>query len=73
MQGDFYVRLAGVLGLCVYGSFLLGAFTTSLYGGSPSDKGGVPPVMGMDANILAFSFALLLLIVGWLLARKSDA
>ena len=66
------VRLAGVLGLCVYGGFMLSASTTSLYGGSLSDKGGVPPVMGMDANILAFSLALLLLLVGWYLARKSD-
>ena len=66
------VRLAGVLGLCVYGGFMLSASTTSLYGGSLSDKGGVPPVMGMDANILAFSLALVLLLVGWYLARKSD-
>lgn len=67
------VSLAGVLGLCVYGGFMLSAFTTPLYGGSMSDKGGVPPVLGVDANILAFSFALLLLIVGWLLAGRSDA
>lgn len=69
----FGVHLAGLLGLCVYGGFILSASTSSLYGGSMSDKGGVPPVMGMDANILAFSLALTLLLVGWLLARKSVA
>lgn len=67
------VHLAGVLGLCVYGGFMLSAFTTPLYGGSMSDNGGVPPVLGVDANILAFSFALLLLLVGWLLAGRSDS
>lgn len=67
------VRLAGVLGLCVYGGFMLSASTTSLYGGSLSDAGGVPPIMVMDANILAFSLALLLLLAGWFLASKSDA
>lgn len=67
------VPLAGVMGLCVYGGFMLSAFTTPLYGGSMSDAGGVPPVLGLDANILAFSFALLLLIVGWRLAGRSDA
>ena len=66
------VRICGVLGLCVYGGFMLSASTTSLYGGSMSDTGGVPSIMGMDANIIAFSLALLLLLVGWWLARTSD-
>ena len=69
----FGVRISGVLGLCVYGGFMLSAFTASLYGGSMSDKGGVPPIMGIDANIFAFSLALLILLVGWLLAQTSDA
>ena len=49
------------------------ASTISLYGGALSDKGGVPPVLGMDANIVVFSLALLLLLVGWLLAREKSA
>lgn len=68
----FGIRLAGTLGLCVYGGFMLSAATTSLYGGSLSDKGGVPPIMGMDANIFGFSLGLLVLIVGWIFARKSS-
>ena len=69
----FGVRLAGILGLCVFGGFWLSAFTISLYGGAMSDKGGVPPVLGMDANIVVFSLALLLLLVGWFLARARSA
>ena len=67
------VRLAGILGLCVFGGFWLSASTISLYGGALSDKGGVPPILGMDANIVVFSFALLLLLVGWFLARARSA
>jgi hypothetical protein len=67
------VRITGVLGLCVYGGFMLGAFTAPLYGGSLSDVNGVPPIMGMDANILFFSLALLLLVAGWLLASKTSS
>ena len=69
----FGIRLAGVLGLCVYGGFMLSAATASLYGGSLSDKGGVPPIMGMDANIFGFSLGLLVLILGWILARTKSA
>jgi len=69
----FGIRLAGALGLCVYGGFMLSAATTSLYGGSLSDKGGVPPILGMDANIFGFSLGLLVLIVGWALARIRTA
>ena len=69
----FGVRLAGILGLCVFGGFWLSASTISLYGGALSDKGGVPPLLGMDANIVVFSFALLLLLVGWYLARARSA
>ena len=69
----FGVRLAGILGLCVFGGFWLSASTISFYGGALSDKGGVPPLMGMDANILIFSFALLLLLAGWFLARGRGA
>jgi hypothetical protein len=69
----FGIRMGGVLGLCVYGGFMLSAATISLYGGSLSDKGGVPPIMGMDANIFGFSLGLLVLLVGWVLARARSA
>ena len=38
-----------------------------------SDKGEVPPVLGMDANIVVYSLALLLLLLGWFLARARNA
>jgi hypothetical protein len=69
----FGVRLAGVLGLCVYAGFMLSAATAPLYGGSLTDKAGVPPILGMDANIFGFSLGLLVLVVGWLLARAKSA
>lgn len=68
----FGVNLAGILGLCVYGSFMLSAFTSPLYGGSMGDEAGVPLIMGLDANILGFSIALMLLLTGWFLAKKND-
>lgn len=67
----FGVRIAGVLGVCVYGGFMLSAATTSLYGGSMSDRAGVAPMLGVDANILAFSLALVLLLTGWQMARQA--
>lgn len=56
----FGIRLAGALGLCVYG-------------GSLSVKGAVPPILGMDANIVGFSPGLLVLTVGWARARFRSA
>ena len=69
----FGVRLAGILGLCVFGGFWLSATTISFYGGALSDKGGVPPILGMDANILIFSLALFILLAGWFIARLKRA
>ena len=69
----FGVRLAGILGICIFGSFCLSASTISLYGGALSDKGGVPPIMGMDTNVVVFSLAALILLIGWFLAREKGA
>ena len=68
----FGANLTGILGLCVYGSFMLSAFTSPLYGGAMGDEDGVPLIMGMDANILGFSIALTLLLTGWFLIRKNS-
>jgi hypothetical protein len=72
-SGTYNVRLAGVLGICVYGGFFLSAATIATYGGSLSDPGGVPPIMGIDANIVGFSVSLIVLLVGWALARQKGA
>lgn len=72
-NSSFGITLAGILGSCVYGGFMLSAATISLYGGALSDKGGVPPILGMDANIVGFSAGLLILLVGWFLSRAKSA
>ncbi|MBL8020304.1 MAG: hypothetical protein JNM27_11610 [Leptospirales bacterium] len=63
------VRMAGILGLCVYGGFMISAATVPFYGGALSDGGGVPPVFGVDANIVTFTLGLLVLLLGWRLTH----
>lgn len=72
-NSSFGITLAGVLGSCVYGGFMLSAATISLYGGALSDEGGVPPILELDANIVGFSAGLLILLVGWFLSRAKSA
>ncbi len=72
-NSPFGVRLSGILGLCVFGGFWLSASTISLYGGALSDKGGVPPILGMDANILIFfplKFLDKLFVLVWILPSR---
>ena len=67
---QFGIRMGGLLGLCAFGGFFVSAATTQLYGGSLHDKGGVPPIAGfIDANLLGFGVAVLLLLIGWRTAR----
>ena len=66
------VRLAGALGLIALGSFYTSAITAGLYGGALADADGVPPVWGLDANLVSFSAALVLLLVGLWLAHQRD-
>jgi hypothetical protein len=65
------VRAAGVVGLCVLGGFFVSTMTSSLYAGSLVDPvGGVPPIMGMDANLVVFSPMLVLVVIGLWLSFK---
>ncbi len=65
------IRLAGLIGLCVYGGFVISTLTRSFYGGSLVDpSGGVPPVMGMDASLLVFLPMLGLVLVGLWFANR---
>ena len=70
--GLWRVRLAGVLGLIALGSFYTSAITAGLYGGALADAQGVPPLWGLDANLVSFSVALVLLLVGLWLAHQRD-
>ena len=68
------VLMGGLLGMCALGGFFVSAATAPLYGGSLSDKGGVPDVAGfIDANLLGFGIAAAMLLVGWFLARPKGA
>jgi hypothetical protein len=67
------VRAGGIIGLCVLGGFFLSTLTIGLYGGSLVDPvGGVPPIMGMDANLVVFSPMLLIVVIGLWLSRRGD-
>ncbi|MEY4269853.1 MAG: hypothetical protein RLZZ58_1069 [Pseudomonadota bacterium] len=67
----FGTHLAGVIGSCVLGAFMLAAATMSLYGGALSDANGVPLLaIGVDANLVTFGVALALILAGWRLAAR---
>ena len=69
-------RIAGVIGLCSLGGFFVSAATAKTYGGALMDPvGGVPPINGVDANLVAFIPITVFVIVGLLLAmrRSTDA
>ena len=66
------IHVAGAISSCVLGAFLLAAATMPFYGGALSDANGVPPLAGgMDANLLTFGAALLMILVGWRLTVRS--
>ena len=68
------IRIAGVISLCALGGFFISTLTTKLYGGSLVDEiGGVPPVMGMDANLVLFIPLRVLVVVGLWLGSKQPA
>ena len=66
------INVAGAISSCVLGAFLLAAATMPFYGSALSDANGVPPLAGgMDANLLTFGAALLMILVGWRLTVRS--
>jgi hypothetical protein len=64
----FRMKLAGFLGLGVFGGFFIAVATLPLYQGALSDAGGVPPVMGIDANLFFFTPLMICLIIGLVLS-----
>lgn len=70
----FNINVAGFIGVCIFIGFLIAASLSSLYGGSLSDSGGVPPIAGIDSNLLAFIPAFFMVFIGLLcLFRAKDA
>jgi hypothetical protein len=49
------IKIGALLGSIALGGFYVAAMTRHLYGGAFSDPNGVPPVAGMDANLLLFT------------------
>jgi len=49
------MRIAAVLGTIALGGFVVASVTRGLYGGDFTEPGGVPPVAGIDANLVAFT------------------
>jgi len=68
----FNISVAGLIGVCIFIGFLIAAGSSSLYGGSLSDSGGVPPIGGIDSNVLAFIPSFFMVAIGllWLLKSK---
>jgi hypothetical protein len=54
------IKIGALLGSIALGGFYVAAMTRHLYGGAFSDPNGVPPVAGMDANLLLFTPASLI-------------
>jgi hypothetical protein len=63
--GDRLARLkvAAILGFISLGGFVIASVTRHLYGGAFTDPGGVPPVGGMDVNVLAFTPAMAMQVI----------
>ena len=62
------LKLGALFGCIALGGFVVAAVTRQLYGGSFSEPGGVPPVDGMDANVLVFTPTIAIQLVGLALA-----
>jgi hypothetical protein len=67
-------HVAGVIGSCVLGAFMLAAVTMSFYGGALTDPDGVPLMAnGVDVNLLTFSVAFVMLVIGWRLVARTQS
>ncbi len=65
------VVLSAVLGVCVMLGFWIAVLSRQTYGGALNDVGGITTtILGIEANALAFSFVVILLIVGIVLGRN---
>ncbi len=67
-QRRLRLKLGSILGCIALGGFVVAALTRGLYGGEFSEPGGVPPVGGIDANVLAFTPTIVIQLLGVLLA-----
>lgn len=67
------LQIASIIGLIALGGFLVAAVFRNSYGGTFTDQvGGVPPIMGLDANLLVFSPAIAIQIVAAVLVFSAQ-
>jgi len=67
-QWRLRLKIAALLGCIVLAGFVVAALTRNLYGGAFTEPGGVPPVGGIDANVLAFTPTIAIQLLGLVLA-----
>ena len=73
-KGDYdlrRIRIAGLIGLLVYGGFFVSALTHPLFGGGlGAEQSGVSTLMSLYGNVIVFTPMLVLVIIGlWLSGR----
>ena len=69
------LRIASLLGVAAFAGFVVATILQPSYAGALHDPtGGVPPIMGVDANLLTFTPAIMLqLFAVWLAFRAKPA
>lgn len=69
IENELQLNLVLCLSICVLGSFFLNIAFKNLYGGTLADPDGITPIGKINANVMNFSFAFILLIFGYFLGR----
>ncbi len=65
VERSFGICIAAILSSCIIGSFFLSALVRKWYGGALSDvKGGLAKIGNIDLNLINFSLATALLVIG---------
>jgi hypothetical protein len=69
IENELQLNLVLCLSLCVLGAFFLNIAFKNLYGGTLADPDGITPIGEINANVVSFSFAFVMLIIGYYLGR----
>jgi hypothetical protein len=68
------LRLASLLGVAALGGFVIATLAQGAYGGALSDPtGGVPPILGLDGNLLGFTPAFLAQLAAVWMAHREQS
>ena len=69
IENGLKCNLVLCLSVSVLGTFFLNIALKNLYGGTLADPDGITPIGEINANVISFSCALILLIIGYYLGR----